>query len=607
MNLKRYAAVITAVGMAAAMLLTGCSSKGSDTPADSTESSANTSAEVTAAENVSRPDDSFLKDVTATDVVKLMGNGINLGNTMEAYGHGNYVNGADPTSFETLWGQPVTTKEMIDDMKAMGFDTIRIPVAWTNGINFESGDYTIDERLMNRVDEIVNYALDADMYVIVNDHWDGGWWGMFGSEDESVRAKGMELYKAMWTQICEHFADYSYKLIFESANEELGDRLNDKDITGSKGVLNENECYEKTYEINSEFVKLVRSTGGKNTDRFLLIAGYNTDIAKTCDNRYKMPEDTAKDKLLLSVHYYTPWDYCGTKAINQWGSPDDYDEQNSLFQQLTKFTEQGYGVVIGEYAVMGKTTKPDTDKFYNNLLDNCDLYNYCPVLWDCSSLYRRSLRKIDDETIAQIFKDRCAANESGKDYADVQSAARANLDKALEESNKEFMEGISIPASDDTAVAWIMYQSSDYSVAYSVGDKYDPTNMTLGIAAKNVEVTGEGTYTVSLDFTGCGGTRGVAFSALGIYNGEKFFPGYIVTIDEIKINGEVRELAGKDYTCSDDKNCTRVNLYNQWVSSIPAEARRADGDLTDASATILSLKEKEKVNTMEITFTYTAP
>lgn len=385
MNLKRYAAVITAVGMAAAMLLTGCSSKGSDTTADSTESSANTSAEVTAAENVSRPDDSFLKDVTATDVVKLMGNGINLGNTMEAYGHGNYVNGADPTSFETIWGQPVTTKEMIDDMKAMGFDTIRIPVAWTNGINFESGDYTIDERLMNRVDEIVNYALDADMYVIVNDHWDGGWWGMFGSEDETVRAKGMELYKAMWTQICEHFADYSYKLIFESANEELGDRLNDKDITGSKGVLNENECYEKTYEINSEFVKLVRSTGGKNTDRFLLIAGYNTDIAKTCDNRYKMPEDTAKDKLLLSVHYYTPWDYCGTEAINQWGSPDDYDEQNSLFQQLTKFTEQGYGVVIGEYAVMGKTTKPDTDKFYNNLLDNCDLYNYCPVLWDAAA------------------------------------------------------------------------------------------------------------------------------------------------------------------------------------------------------------------------------
>ncbi|MGN0608591.1 MAG: glycoside hydrolase family 5 protein [Oscillospiraceae bacterium] len=604
MNLKKAASVITAVGMAAAMLLTGCSSGGNDDNVRDTGSSADASETAKAAKS----DESAANELTATEVIKLMGNGINLGNTMEAYGHENYAkSGVDPTSFETLWGQPVTTKEMIEDMKAMGFDTLRVPVAWTNGINYESGDYTIDERLMNRVDEIVNYALDADMYVIVNDHWDGSWWGMFGSEDEAVREKAMELYKSMWTQICEHFADYSYKLIFESANEELGDRLNDKDVTGTEGVLTADECYEKTNEINSEFVKLVRSTGGKNADRFLLIAGYNTDIAKTCDGRYKMPEDTAKDKLLVSVHYYTPWDYCATEAINRWGSPDDYDEQNSLFQMLTKFTDEGYGVVIGEYAVMGKTTKPDTDKFYNNLLDNCDLYNYCPVLWDCSNLYRRSLRKVDDEAIAQIFKDRCAANEEGKDYADIQSAAKESMDKAHEAANDTFMEGVSIPASDDTAVAWIMYQSADYSVAYSVGDKYDPTNMTLGIAAENVEITGEGTYTVSLDFTGCGGTKGVAFSALGIYNGEKFFPGYTITIDEIKINGETRELTGKDYTCSDDYNCTRVNLYNQWVKKVPEEARRADGDLSEASPTILSLTDKEKISTIEITFTYAAP
>lgn len=604
MKLKKAVSAIAAVGMAAAMLLTGCSSGDGKTSAEEKESSVGASETVKTAKS----DESSVNELTASEVVKLMGNGINLGNTMEAYGHENYVkSGADPTTFETLWGQPVTTKEMIDDMKAMGFDTLRIPVAWTNGINFESGDYTIDERLMNRVDDIVNYALDADMYVIVNDHWDGGWWGMFGSEDESVREKAMELYKSMWTQICEHFSDYSYKLIFESANEELGDRLNDKDITGTQGVLNTSECYEKTNEINSEFVKLVRSTGGKNADRFLLIAGYNTDIEKTCDDRYVMPEDTAKEKLLVSVHYYTPWDYCGTKAINQWGSPDDYKEQNTLFEKLTKFTEKGYGVVIGEYAVMGTTTKPDTDKFYNNLLDNCDLYNYCPMLWDCSDLYRRSGRRTSDEAIAQIFKDRCAANEADKDYADIQSAARASMDKALEAADEMFMEGVSIPASDDTAVAWIMYQSSDYSVAYSVGDKYDPTNMSLGVAAENVEITGEGTYTVSLDFTGCGGTKGVAFSALGIYNGEKFFPGYIITIDEIKINGEAKELSGKDYTCSDDDNCTRVNLYNQWVTKLPDEARRADGDLTDASSTILSLGEREKITTLEVTFTYTAP
>ncbi|MBQ7834272.1 MAG: glycoside hydrolase family 5 protein [Ruminiclostridium sp.] len=546
--------------------------------------------------------------MSALELTKIMGNGTNLGNTLEAYNHKGYLAGQDPSSFEMGWGQPYTTPEMIQGMKDMGFDTIRIPVAWTNGMNFESGDYTIDERLMNRVEEIVNYALDAGMFVIINDHWDGGWWGMFGAQDEALRVQAMEMYKAMWTQIGERFGDYSYRLIFESANEELCDRLNDSDITGSKGTLTVNECYEKTNEINSEFVKLIRSQGGKNADRFLLIAGYNTDITNTCDDRYKMPEDTAKDKLFLSVHYYTPWDYCGTDAINQWGSPDDLEEQNELFGKLTKFTDQGYGVIIGEYAVMksGSGQKPDTDKFYTNLLNNCDYYNYCPLLWDCSSLYKRASGIVSDETVAAVFKNKQLSTEAGKDYADIQSAAKAEMDALYEAANEEFMASASIPASDDYAVAWIMYQSGDWGVAYSVGDNYDPTNMTLGVKADNVKVEGEGTYTVSLDFTELGGVKGTAFSALAISNGETFFPGYVMTIDEILINGETYEPAGKSYTSSDDGKCTRVNLYNQWISKIPEEARTIDGDISDVSAKILDIGNT-RVETLEITFTYTAP
>ncbi len=342
------------------------------------------------------------------------------------------------------------------------------------------------------------------------------------------------------------------------------------------------------------------------SDFFLLIAGYNTDVGMTCDDRFKMPEDTAKDKLILSVHYYTPWDYCGTEGVNQWGSPDDVEEQNRLFESLTKFTDKGYGVIIGEYAVMGKN-KEDKVSFYNNLLDNCDLYNYCPMLWDCSDLYRRASGTVSEEDVADVFRNRRRSTEAGKDYADIQKAARENLDKTIEASNERFMEGVSLPASDDKAIAWIMYQSNDYSAAYSVGDSYDPTNMTLGIKATNVEITGEGTYTVALDFTGIGGAKGVAFSALGISNGETFFPGYIVTIDEIRINGEARALKAKEYTSSDDGKCTRVNLYNAWVSKVPDDARRVDGDLSGASASVLDLGKKENMDTLEITFTFTAP
>ncbi len=607
MNKKKITAVLAALSMLSVAMLGGC-----DTQSDPVQTSASeTTSDVTTAPAEDSDDEAFeaeLKAMSALELTKIMGNGTNLGNTLEAYNHKGYLAGQDPSSFEMGWGQPYTTPEMIQGMKDMGFDTIRIPVAWTNGMNFESGDYTIDERLMNRVEEIVNYALDAGMFVIINDHWDGGWWGMFGAQDEALRVQAMEMYKAMWTQIGERFGDYSYRLIFESANEELCDRLNDSDITGSKGTLTVNECYEKTNEINSEFVKLIRSQGGKNADRFLLIAGYNTDITNTCDDRYKMPEDTAKDKLFLSVHYYTPWDYCGTDAINQWGSPDDLEEQNELFGKLTKFTDQGYGVIIGEYAVMksGSGQKPDTDKFYTNLLNNCDYYNYCPLLWDCSSLYKRASGIVSDETVAAVFKNKQLSTEAGKDYADIQSAAKAEMDALYEAANEEFMASASIPASDDYAVAWIMYQSGDWGVAYSVGDNYDPTNMTLGVKADNVKVEGEGTYTVSLDFTELGGVKGTAFSALAISNGETFFPGYVMTIDEILINGEAYEPAGKSYTSSDDGKCTRVNLYNQWISTIPEEARTIDGDISDVSAKILDIGNT-RVETLEITFTYTAP
>lgn len=606
---KKTIASVTALFLAASML-GGCAG-GNASSGDTASSGASGDSAATSAAESSEPDadaEADIKAMTSLDMIRAMGNGINLGNTLEAYNHNGYLAGADPDGFETGWGQPYTTAEMIQGMKNAGFDTLRIPVAWTNGMNFEEGNYTIDERLMSRVETIVNYALDADMYVIVNDHWDGGWWGMFGAEDTAVREQALEMYKSMWSQIGEHFKDYSYKLIFESANEELGDRLNDKDITGKKGVLNKNECYETANMINSEFVKLIRSQGGNNADRFLLIAGYNTDIAHTCDDRFKMPEDTADSRLLLSVHYYTPWDFCGTDSVNSWGSPTDFDEQNGLFEMLSKFSEQGYGVVIGEYAVMTKNggIKEDTDKFYANLLDNCDLYDYCPVLWDCSSFYLRSTNTLADEDIAKLFSSRRYENEKSKDTETVKAEAKQSLEAAMQTAKDEQAADIELPPSDDMAIAWLMFASSDYNISYSVGDTYDPTGCTAGIKATNVQITGEGTYTVGLDFTGCGTAKGTSFSALGISNGEKFFPGYTYTIDEILINGEPYQMVGKGYTASDDGKCTRVNLFNSWVNSVPDDARTADGDLTDCSAQIMPLTKKDKVDTISVTFTVKA-
>ena len=175
----------------------------------------------------------------------------------------------------------MTTREMLEGMKAAGFDTLRLPVAWTNMMDFESGDYTIDPAYLDRVEEIVGYARSAGMYVIINDHWDGGWWGMFGSASQETRSRAMELYKSMWTQVGERFRDYSDYVIFESGNEELGFRLNDTDIAQDSGTLSDGECYVQTNRINQVFVDTIRATGGNNASRFLLIAGFGTEDRKS--------------------------------------------------------------------------------------------------------------------------------------------------------------------------------------------------------------------------------------------------------------------------------------------------------------------------------------
>ncbi len=547
-------------------------------------------------------------ELTALELCKLMGNGINLGNTMEAYGHKSYVKGeTDPTDFENNWGQPDTTKEMIAGMKAAGFDSLRVPVAWTNGMDFENGDYEIDTKLLDRVEEIVNFALDSDMYVMINDHWDGGWWGMFGSATEETRNKAMDMYTSMWTQIAERFNKYGEKLIFESANEELGDRLNDKDYAPDSGTLKKDDCYKKTTEINQKFVDIVRGTGGNNANRFLLIAGYNTDIENTVNDKYVMPTDTAKDKLLISVHYYTPWNYCGEKALNQWGSPTDYNEQNRLLKSMTKFTDQGYGVIIGEYAVLtdNHTPKNDSDEFYTNFLDNCDLYNYVPMLWDCNNLYDKTECKIVDEGMASLFGDRSLSKQSSLSDEDIKKNAQESIDAALAKAEEELSKDIDLPASDDYAVAWIMYNSKDYNYSYCVGNVYDPTAMTAGIKATNAKIEGDGTYEVSLDFTGAGKANGVAFSALGISNGEKLFPNCTIKIEEIKVNGEPVEMIAPGYTSSDDGVCTRVNLFNEWVKSLPDDARSFDGAVPDdASAIIIDTKDFSNMDTLSVKFTF---
>lgn len=573
---------------------------------------------VGSAEEAEAVDNGVMREgLTALEATRLMGNGINLGNTLEACDNNVGIKTNTPLSYETHWGQPKTTQAMIDGMKAAGFDTIRIPVAWmTNATHLYEGDYTIDADYMDRVEEVVRYARKAGMYVIINDHWDGGWYGMFGSESAETRALAMEAYKGMWQQIAERFRDYSDYLIFESANEELGTRFDENSpLYCSDSVvtyLNDDERYALTNEINQTFVDVVRATGGNNATRFLLIAGYGTNIDQTCDDRFQMPKDTAVSKLMVSVHYYDPWSYCGASSAasaTKWGKVSDYEYMDQQLAKMTKFTEAGYGVVIGEYGALpcSDGLKDNTLAYHTAFLDTCTKYNLTNCLWDCSGLYKRVSQTFADDDILAMYQEKRQANEEGQDYADVQAAAAAEAAAAAAEAPVTFLQD-AVVVDDQTALAWIMWNDGSWALTHSVGDTYNADSISEGLVATNAVITGEGKYTVGLDFTGTaqGYSASVAFAAIGISNGEALYPNYLVNIKEVRINGEIYRLKGRAYTTSDDGVCTRVNLYNEWVTSVPKTARLPGGNLAGATPTPINRNDAviAEIKTIEIDFEY---
>lgn len=567
------------------------------------------------AEEAPVDDGTMREGLTALEATRLMGNGINLGNTLEACDNNVGIKTQSPLSYETSWGQPYTTQAMIDGMKAAGFDTLRIPVAWmTNATHLYEGDYTIDAAYMDRVEEVVRYARKAGMYVILNDHWDGGWYGMFGSESAETRALAMAAYKGMWQQIADRFRDYSDYLIFESANEELGGRFDENSpLYCDDSVvtyLDDDARYALTNEINQTFVDVVRATGGNNATRFLLIAGYSTNIDQTCDDRFQMPKDSAESKLMVSVHYYDPWSYCGASSAasaTKWGTASDYAAMDEQFAKMTKFTQAGYGVVIGEYGALpgNDGLKDNTLGYHTALLDSCTKYDLTNCLWDCSGLYLRVSQTFADADLLAMYQAHRAANEV--DYAAAQQQAADAFAAAAAAAPATFQQD-AVVVDDQTALAWIMWNDGSWAITHSVGDTYNADAISEGLVATNAIITGEGKYTIGLDFTGTaqGYSASVAFAAIGISNGEVLYPNYIINIKEVRINGEIYRLKGRAYTTSDDGRCTRVNLYNEWVTSVPKTARLPGGNLAGATPTPINRNDAviAEIKTIEIDFEY---
>nr|AIF25951.1 putative glycosyl hydrolase family 5 [uncultured bacterium Ad_091_F22_contig1] len=279
--------------------------------------------------------------------LKKMGVGWNLGNTFDAT-KGDWNRNADEMTVETSWGNPKTTLALFDALQAAGFSTVRIPVSWHDHVDEA---YNISEKWLSRVEEVVDWALSRDLYVILNIHHDEEQFlPTLAHESESTR-----YVSAVWTQLAARFRDRDDHLIFESLNEPrvLGASYEWWYDANNPGCVEAAQCINR---LNQLFVDIVRASGGNNADRYLMVPGYDAAPGGALNNVFELPQDTADNKLIVSIHAYTPYDFAlNVSGGKTFGTQAQKQEIVSFMNSLyNRYIVNGVPVVIGEYGALIK-------------------------------------------------------------------------------------------------------------------------------------------------------------------------------------------------------------------------------------------------------------
>ncbi len=291
-----------------------------------------------------------------------MGVGWNLGNSLDAIG-------SYDVSSETTWGNVKTTEKLITTVKKAGFNTVRIPVTWGSHMN---ADGTVSEAWLDRVQEVVDYAYDNDMYIILNVHHDNTTFPLDKASEKETTKK----YKALWKQVAERFKDYDEKLIFEGRNEPRTEG-SAKEWTG--GTKAEWEVLNRMYKT---FVSTVRAGGGNNKTRFLMIAPYAaTSTSYQAMTALEIPDD---DRIIISVHSYAPGNLALYGDVNfKTFTEDGKKEIDWVFDNINKvYISKGIPVIMGECGVTNRGNDAERIKAYKYFLAAAKKYGIPCIVWD---------------------------------------------------------------------------------------------------------------------------------------------------------------------------------------------------------------------------------
>jgi endoglucanase len=308
--------------------------------------------------------------------------GWNLGNGLDAHRSG--------VSGEIFWGNPRITAKIFEGVKDAGYTIVRIPVTWMGHIG-KAPDYHIEPEFLARVAEVVGYAHGAGLKVIINLHHDGatesggkdlGWLSINKArQSEEGMREVTALFERVWVQIATYFKNYGDYLFFESMNE-----VHD----GNWGWGND-QVQKPQYEIvnqwNQIFVNAVRGTGGNNAVRFLVIPGYCTVPRHTTADYFKLPQDAdaGVNKLIVTVHYYDPYEFCIAATRQAWGTNADKQKADGDFQAIAnKFViGRQIPVIIGESGAVRQTGYETVRlEYLDYVYGKAHELGLVPIYWD---------------------------------------------------------------------------------------------------------------------------------------------------------------------------------------------------------------------------------